>query len=126
MVVSAAFVVPLFRRVVLDVYSNSYAGNVKIAFLCLAFIYSVREIVTWFERRNQLAFVLGSAGIWTEKTGWLTWSETKFKIDVWQNTMSFAYQKESSPRLLRWSLSALDSSRAQLLKTCQEYKAIVE
>ena len=126
LVAAAAFVVPLLRQVVRDVYSNSFAGNMKIAFLCLAFIYAVRGVVAWFENRNKLAFILGPAGVWTEKTGWLAWQATEFKIDKWRDMVSVAHEKESGPYLLIWPLSALDSNRTELLKSCQEYKAMAE
>jgi hypothetical protein len=124
LVAAAACVVPLLRQLVRDVYSNSFAGNMKIAILCLAFIYAVRGIMTWVENRNQLAFILGPAGIWTEKTGWLAWPATEFTIDQWRDTVSVAYEQESATHLLRWPLSALDSNRVDLLKSCQEYKAM--
>ena len=126
LVIAATCVVPLLRQVVRDVYSNSFAGNMKIAILCLAFIYAVRGIVAWFENRNQVAFILGPAGVWTEKTGWLAWQATEFKIDKWRDIVSIAYEKERSTYLLRWPLSALDSNRAELLKSCQGYRAMAE
>jgi hypothetical protein len=126
LVLAASFGVPLLRQVVRDVYSHSFAGNMKIAFLCLAFIYAVRGLMTWFENRNQLAFTLGPAGVWTEKTGWLAWPATELKIDWWRDVVSVAYAKESSTHLLHWPLSALNANRAELLKSCQEYKAMAE
>jgi hypothetical protein len=82
--------------------------------------------VTWYESRNKVAFIVSATGIWTEKTDWLTWQSLEFKIDEWPHNMSVAYEKEGSAHLLRWPLSELDINRADLLKACQEYKAMAE
>lgn len=125
LVLAAWFGVPLIR-LILDVRSKSFAGNMKIAFLCLAFIYAVRGIITWYENRNKAAFTLGTAGIWTEKTGWLAWQIVELKIDKWRDAVSVGYEQEGNTYLLRWLLSELDINPTDLLKACQEYKAMVE
>jgi len=126
LVLAATMVVPLVRQIIREAYNSSFAGNMKIAFPCLAFIYAVRGIVTWYESRNKVAFIVSAAGIWTEKTDWLTWQSLEFKIDGWPHAMSVAYAKEGSVHLLQWPLSELNTNRADLLKACQEYTAMAE
>jgi hypothetical protein len=81
-----------------------------------ALVFGVTETLAWFRRRNVAILQMSTAGVWTAKTGLLSWESVKLKVGKWHDVVSITYNDAQGTHLQKWNLTDLNINASELIK----------